>query len=208
MQALVARSRELRAVDADPESTADLLVQDCHIRVVGLFLQCEVESAFGQRALTSTLAVVGVDHSDLPRPKFHRAPRPTPAELVRLLHTISTRLTRLLERQGLLVRDALLQRIGVIEAQIRVAAHLLGHPEIQADRLGMANADQGEPAFTFHAWNEVSVDGSWRAVDATWNQVRLNTTHIPLTGSGATLQLITSNTDMSFTIEEVEYFNL
>ena len=82
MQALVARSRELRAVDADPESTAVLLVQDCHIRVVGLFLQCEVESAFGQRALTSTLAVVGVDHSDLPRPKFHRAPRPTPANQV------------------------------------------------------------------------------------------------------------------------------
>ena len=40
------------------------------------------------------------------RPRFHRAPRPTSAELVRLLHTISTRLARLLERRGLLVRDA------------------------------------------------------------------------------------------------------
>ncbi len=40
-----------------------------------------------------------------PRPTFHRAPRPTPAELVRLLHTISHRVAGLLERQGLLVRD-------------------------------------------------------------------------------------------------------
>ena len=48
----------------------------------------------------------GVYSFDRARPKFHRAPRPTPAELVRLLHTISTRVARLLERQGLLVRDA------------------------------------------------------------------------------------------------------
>ena len=48
----------------------------------------------------------GVYSFDHARPKFHRAPRPTPAELVRLLHTISTRVARLLERQGLLVRDA------------------------------------------------------------------------------------------------------
>ena len=48
----------------------------------------------------------GVYSFDRARPKFHRAPRPTPAELVRLLHTISTRVARLLERQGLLVRNA------------------------------------------------------------------------------------------------------
>ncbi|HIE70192.1 MAG TPA: IS91 family transposase, partial [Planctomycetes bacterium] len=48
----------------------------------------------------------GVYSFDRARPKFHRAPRPTPTELVRLLHTISTRVARLLERQGLLVRDA------------------------------------------------------------------------------------------------------
>ena len=47
----------------------------------------------------------GVYSFDRARPKFHRAQRPTPAELVRLLHTISTRVARLLERQGLLVRD-------------------------------------------------------------------------------------------------------
>jgi len=47
----------------------------------------------------------GVYSFDRARPKFHRTPRPTPAELVRLLHTISTRVARLLERHGLLVRD-------------------------------------------------------------------------------------------------------
>lgn len=41
-----------------------------------------------------------------PRPKFHRVPGPTPAELARLLHIISHRIARLLERQRLLVRDA------------------------------------------------------------------------------------------------------
>jgi hypothetical protein len=40
----------------------------------------------------------GVYTFDHPRPRFHRAPRPTPAELARLLHAISTRVARLLER--------------------------------------------------------------------------------------------------------------
>jgi len=42
---------------------------------------------------------------DSSRPRFHRAPRPTPTELAQLLHRISQRVARLLERQGLLVRD-------------------------------------------------------------------------------------------------------
>ena len=40
------------------------------------------------------------------RPTFHRAPRPTRAELTKLLHTIGQRVARLLERLGPLVRDA------------------------------------------------------------------------------------------------------
>ena len=39
------------------------------------------------------------------RPKFHRAPRPAPHELEKLLHRTSQRVARLLERGGLLVRD-------------------------------------------------------------------------------------------------------
>ena len=40
------------------------------------------------------------------RPTFHRAPRPTRAELTKLLHTIGRRVARLLERLGPPVRDA------------------------------------------------------------------------------------------------------
>ena len=39
------------------------------------------------------------------RPMFHRAPLPIPTELARLLHRIAQRAARLLEWQGLLVRD-------------------------------------------------------------------------------------------------------
>ncbi|MCB1685804.1 MAG: transposase [Pseudomonadales bacterium] len=42
---------------------------------------------------------------DSSRPRFHRAPRRTPTELDLLLHRISQRVARLLERRGLLVRD-------------------------------------------------------------------------------------------------------
>ena len=42
---------------------------------------------------------------DGPQPSFHRTPRPTPAELARLLHTIGKRVARRLERDGFLVRD-------------------------------------------------------------------------------------------------------
>jgi transglutaminase-like putative cysteine protease len=73
---------------------------------------------------------------------------------------------------------------------------------------GMAYANDGEPAFAFHAWNEVLVDGNWQAVDPTWNQVRVDATHIPLPGSGATLKLITGAPDLRFSVEEVEYFSL
>jgi hypothetical protein len=47
----------------------------------------------------------GVYSFDRARPKFHRAPRPTPTELAKLRHRTGKRVARLLERQGLLVRD-------------------------------------------------------------------------------------------------------
>lgn len=40
------------------------------------------------------------------RPRFHRVPAPSREELTTLLHTISMRLARYLERRGLLTRDA------------------------------------------------------------------------------------------------------
>ena len=39
------------------------------------------------------------------QPRFHCVPAPAQPELQRLLHTIATRVTRALEKQGLLLRD-------------------------------------------------------------------------------------------------------
>lgn len=47
-----------------------------------------------------------------------------------------------------------------------------------AYRSGAAADAAGE--FALHAWNEVAVDGVWRGVDPTWNQTRLDATHMPV----------------------------
>ena len=51
------------------------------------------------------LFVDGAYTFDDDSPRFHRVAAPTQAELQRLLHAIATRVTRALERQGLLTRD-------------------------------------------------------------------------------------------------------
>ena len=72
---------------------------------------------------------------------------------------------------------------------------------------GLAYDDGERPAFAFHAWNEVSVDGEWRSVDPTWNQLRVDATHIPLPeNQTAALQLLTGAVDVSFSVREVDYF--
>lgn len=64
---------------------------------------------------------------------------------------------------------------------------------------GLAYDDSDNPAFAFHAWNEVAVDGVWQAVDPTWNQVRVDATHILLPSNQTTaLQLITGSVDLTF----------
>ena len=52
------------------------------------------------------LVVVGVYTFDNKHPRFHRVKAPNHDELVSLLHTIALRVTRALEKQGLLIRDA------------------------------------------------------------------------------------------------------
>jgi len=47
----------------------------------------------------------GVYSFDEGRTTFHRAPRPTATELAPLLHRIGVRVARLLEQDGLLIRD-------------------------------------------------------------------------------------------------------
>lgn len=73
---------------------------------------------------------------------------------------------------------------------------------------GLAYADSDSPAFAFHAWNEIRIDGRWQAFDPTWNQNRVDATHIPLPeNETAALQLLTGTLDLSFSIEEIDYFD-
>ena len=59
------------------------------------------------QVLCQVLRIVyrGISTFLIRRSGFHRARRPSTADLVRLLDTLSRRVTRLLERQGLLIRD-------------------------------------------------------------------------------------------------------
>lgn len=72
---------------------------------------------------------------------------------------------------------------------------------------GLAYEDGSPPAFRFHAWNEVEVDGRWRSVDPTWNQLRPDATHIPLpVDAGRALELLTGGSSLNFRIRDVAYF--
>jgi transglutaminase-like putative cysteine protease len=72
---------------------------------------------------------------------------------------------------------------------------------------GLAYSDEEAPAFAFHAWNEVEVDGVWQAVDPTWNQLRVDATHIPLPPSeAAAMKLLTGNVKVTFELRNLEYF--
>ncbi|MFU8815637.1 MAG: transglutaminase-like domain-containing protein [Pseudomonadales bacterium] len=71
---------------------------------------------------------------------------------------------------------------------------------------GLAYADERPPAFRFHAWNELLVDGEWLAVDPTWNQLRIDATHIPMPANVArSLQLLTGGLGISFEVGSVQY---
>lgn len=72
---------------------------------------------------------------------------------------------------------------------------------------GLAYKDGPQPAFMFHAWNEVFSDGKWQAVDPTWNQVQVDASHIPLSDSQAALMMLANNTGrVSFSVLGAEYF--
>jgi transglutaminase-like putative cysteine protease len=72
---------------------------------------------------------------------------------------------------------------------------------------GLAYADGAEPAFAYHAWNELFVDGDWIAMDPTWGQERVDATHIPLPqDETAALRLLTGSVNLAFSVLEVEHF--
>ena len=72
---------------------------------------------------------------------------------------------------------------------------------------GLAYRDGVSPAFMFHAWNEIHADGRWRAVDPTWNQVRVDATHIPLSDAQAATMMHANNVSgVSFQVIDTAYF--
>ena len=72
--------------------------------------------------------------------------------------------------------------------------------------MGLAYSEGTQPSLAFHAWNEVLVDGAWRAVDPTWNQVRADATHIPLPDNqAALLHSMQGRNPLEFEIDEVIY---
>ncbi len=72
---------------------------------------------------------------------------------------------------------------------------------------GLAYKDSANPAFVFHAWNEVFANGRWIAVDPTWNQTRIDAAHIPLTDAQAANLMLAHNTHgVRFTVLDQAYF--
>ncbi|MEE4284003.1 MAG: transglutaminase-like domain-containing protein [Pseudomonadales bacterium] len=73
---------------------------------------------------------------------------------------------------------------------------------------GLAYKDGANPAFMFHAWNEVYVDGQWRSVDPTWNQTRVDASHMPLSDAQAARLMQANNTsDIYFEVTAKAYFS-
>ena len=72
---------------------------------------------------------------------------------------------------------------------------------------GLAYKDGSNPAFMFHAWNEVFADNRWQSVDPTWNQTRLDATHIPLNGDEAAAMLLASAARaVELSVVDTQYF--
>lgn len=73
---------------------------------------------------------------------------------------------------------------------------------------GLAYADRAEPAFAYHAWNEIYVDNAWLTLDPTWGQERVDATHIPLpVDETAAMQLLTGSVQVQFSVLEVSHFS-
>lgn len=72
---------------------------------------------------------------------------------------------------------------------------------------GLAYADGPPPSFRYHAWNELLVEGEWLVLDPTWNQLRVDATHIALPDNpAAVLELLTGGLELSFSVRDVQYF--
>ena len=73
--------------------------------------------------------------------------------------------------------------------------------------IGLAYTEERAPAFALHAWNEVLLDGHWHSLDPTWNETRVDATHLRLPAeAGSLLQGITSLNELSFELVSLGYF--
>ena len=73
---------------------------------------------------------------------------------------------------------------------------------------GLAYADGQEPAFAYHAWNEIFLDGDWQPFDPTWGQDRVDATHIPLPDDEtAAMLLLTGAVSLRFDVLDVQFFS-
>ena len=73
---------------------------------------------------------------------------------------------------------------------------------------GLAYRDGPQPGFGFHAWNEVYFDEAWHALDPTWNQTRVDASHIRLNDSQAgALMLADSLDDLTIQVVDMDYFS-
>ena len=72
--------------------------------------------------------------------------------------------------------------------------------------MGLAYSERSGATLAFHAWNEVAVNGTWQAVDPTWNQLRADATHIPMPDNqAALLHSMQGRNPLAFRIDEVGY---
>ncbi len=71
---------------------------------------------------------------------------------------------------------------------------------------GLAYSEEPSPGFLLHAWNEVYLDGRWRAVDPTWNQASVDATHLPFPDDEARgLTLLAQLQQTRFELRSVGY---
>ncbi len=78
---------------------------------------------------------------------------------------------------------------------------------VYSDATDASASNARAPAFRFHAWNELEADGTWHAVDPTWDQLEVDATHIPMPEDTArALELLTGGLSIRFRIRDVQYF--
>ena len=78
------------------------------------------------------------------------------------------------------VHDTLRDRVGDCSEFADVLTSLARAAGLPARTVvGIAYSIE-QQGFAPHAWNEIAVDGHWRAFDPTWGQVRADATHLPI----------------------------